>query len=102
MPKGYHHLAYDKRCQIYALLKRGFSQNQIAKDLEVDQSTISREIKRNKERRGYRYKQAQYKASIRRKIASSRPPRKMTPDLTVYVESKIREIQWSQNKSVDI
>jgi len=94
MPNGYHHLAYDKRCQISALLKRGFSQNQIAKDLEVRQSTISREIKRNKGRRGYRHKQAQYKATHRRKIASSKP-RKMTPELTVYVDLKMREKQWS-------
>ena len=94
MPKGYHHLTYDKRCQIYALLRRGFSQSQIAKDLEVAQSTISREIGRNKGKRGYRYKQAQEKAEIRRQAASSKPY-KMTPDLTMLLEQTLSKKQWS-------
>lgn len=94
MPKGYHHLTYDKRCQIYALLKRGFSQSQIAKDLQVHQSTISREVGRNKGKRGYRYKQAQEKAEIRRQAASSEPY-KMTPDLTIFLEQALSKKQWS-------
>jgi IS30 family transposase len=39
MPKGYHHLTYDQRCQIYALKKSGMSQNKIAKQIKVAQST---------------------------------------------------------------
>jgi IS30 family transposase len=41
------HLNYLKRCQILALWKAGFNQNQIAKEVGVHKSTISREFKRN-------------------------------------------------------
>lgn len=94
MPKGYHHLTYDKRCQIYALLKRDFSQKQIADDMEVDQSTISRELKRNKSLKGYRYKKAQTKASVRRQKASKRLY-KMIPDFTIFIEQMLCQRQWS-------
>jgi IS30 family transposase len=94
MPKGYHHLAYDKRCQIYALLNRGFSQIQIADDIEVAQSTVSRELKRNKGKRGYRHKQAQERSTERRYRASAWP-RKMRPEVTQFIEQAHREKQWS-------
>ncbi len=42
-------------------MKRGDSFALIAKELQVDRSTIHREIKRNCGKRGYRYKQAQDK-----------------------------------------
>lgn len=94
MPKGYHHLTYEQRCHISALLKRNISQNQIAKDLKISQGTISREKKRNCGYRGYRYNQAHEKAATRRHKASS-VRRKMTPDITFFVEQKICEQQWS-------
>lgn len=94
MPQGYHHLTYEQRCQIYVLLKRGTSKTQIAAEVGVVQSTVSREIWRNKGKRGYRYKQAQRKCEIRRKKASSQK-RKMTPEVTLYVDQKLRDKQWS-------
>jgi IS30 family transposase len=93
MEKHFHHLTYDKRCQIYALLRRGFSQIEIAKDTNLHQSTISREIRRNKGKRGYRYKQAQAKASNRKKKASSRP-RKMSFELIKQIELMLFN-KWS-------
>jgi IS30 family transposase len=94
MPKGYTHLAYEQRCQIYALLKRGMSQNQIAKDIGMSQSSINREIKRNSGKKGYRYKQAQKKADGRRLKVSSQP-KKMIPQVISLIESLMREKQWS-------
>ena len=44
MPKAYHHLTRDQRCQIYALNKRGFTQVAIASDLGVSQGTIRRDM----------------------------------------------------------
>ncbi|MCA0403568.1 MAG: helix-turn-helix domain-containing protein [Proteobacteria bacterium] len=44
---AYKHLDFRKRCQIYGLLRAGFKQNQIAKEIGVHKSTISRELKRN-------------------------------------------------------
>jgi len=97
MPKGYDHLTYDKRCQIKVLLKRGFLQKEIAEDLGVHQSTISREIARNSGGKGYRYKQAQEKMEERRRKKSDQR-RKMNPGLSIFVEAKIRELQWSPDQ----
>ena len=58
----YRRITYEDRCQIYALSKRGTSQESIAKVLGVSQSAISREICRNRGQRGYRFKQAEAKA----------------------------------------
>ncbi len=94
MPKGYTHLAYEQRCQIYALLKRGNSKFQIAEVVGAHVSTIKRELKRNQGKRGYRYKQAQIKASNRR-VNTSRKKRKMTTEVLLYVEKMLCDRQWS-------
>ena len=87
MPKGYHHLAQDERCQIYALKKSGFSNSRIAIELDRSRSTIWREIKRNSGMRGYRHQQAQSRTYERRKSASS-VPGKMTPDLCAVIDKE--------------
>lgn len=94
MPKGYRHLTYDQRCQIYALKKSGLSQNQIAMFLVVSQSTISKELKNNSGQRGYRHKQAHEKAVLRRHQASS-AARKMTPQLIQLIEKMLKDDQLS-------
>jgi len=85
-------LTYEQRCQIYALKKSGFSQRAIAKSINVNQSTISRELSRNTGKNGYRHKQAQTLAENRRK--SARKPTKMTVHMIKLIESKLR-IEWS-------
>jgi transposase, IS30 family len=54
------------------LLKIRFNQNQIAKIIGVHKSTISRELKRNSGKRGYRYNQAQRIAEKRKNKARKR------------------------------
>jgi IS30 family transposase len=54
----YKHLSQAERYQIYALMKAGHDQTQIAKLLDRHKSTISREVIRNTGSRGYRPKQA--------------------------------------------
>lgn len=93
MPKGYHHLTYEARCQIYVLKQRGDSPAQIARQLKVDRSTVSREIQRNTGRKGYRYKQADMSAQQRRTLASARH-RKMQGTAINLVEEKLA-LQWS-------
>ena len=93
MPKGYHHLTRDQRCQIYTLKKRGDSVLDISKELEVDRSTIYKELARNSGERGYRYKQAHEKASQRR-IAASKRSQKMTQETISILEEKLH-LQWS-------
>ncbi|MGZ5022757.1 MAG: IS30 family transposase [Chthoniobacterales bacterium] len=97
MSDGYHHLTYEERCEIYALTRSGLSQAAVARQLGVDRSTIKRELDRNAGARGYRFKQAQEKASQRRKIASC-APRKMKPDLVKSIEEKLTQEQWSPDQ----
>jgi IS30 family transposase len=90
--KTYKQLTYEQRCQIYALSKTGMSQNKIAKQLNVSQSTISREFFRNTGKRGYRFKQAQT-STDRRRLAACKAI-KMTTRLIALIESKLNE-KWS-------
>jgi IS30 family transposase len=87
--KTYKQLTYELRCQIYALNKTGMSQNKIARQLNVSQSTISRELLRNTGKRGYRIKQAQTSTDIRRLAACKAI--KMTTSLIALIELNIIE-----------
>ena len=62
---NYTHLTQEERYQIYALLPEGFSKRHIALRLEHSPSTISREIKRNRNRNGYFAKHAHKLAKTR-------------------------------------
>ena len=62
----YTQLTHIQRYQISALLKMGHSKTEIAKSIGVHKSTVSREIKRNTGKRGYRPKQAHRFALARR------------------------------------
>jgi len=58
----YSQLTQIQRYQIYALLKMGHKQSEIATSLGVHKSTVSREIQRNTGQKGYLPKQAHQKA----------------------------------------
>ena len=73
-------------------MKAGHTQKEIAQQLNVSSATISREIKRNKGKRGYRPKQAQIKADKRRSKAAK--ALKMTDDVIRLVEEKLM-LDWS-------
>ncbi len=62
---GYHQLTQEQRYQIYALMKAGFNYTQTASKIGVRKSTVSREVRRNQGRRGYRPGQAQELAAAR-------------------------------------
>jgi IS30 family transposase len=62
----YTQLTREERYQIYSLLKAGHRPAEVARLLRRDKSTISRELRRNRGRRGYRPAQAQGLASTRR------------------------------------
>lgn len=48
----YQHLVHEERFMIYQLLRKGYSIQNVASQLERSPSTISREIRRNKGMRG--------------------------------------------------
>jgi IS30 family transposase len=89
----YRRVTYEDRCQIYALSKGGTGQESIASILGVSQSTVSRELRRNRGQRGYRFKQAEAKAQARQAIRSK--PRKLTASVRRKVEAKLRQMRWS-------
>ena len=88
----YRRVTYEDRCQIYALSRGGTSQESIASVLGVSQSTVSRELRRNRGQRGYRFKQAEAKAQARQAIR--RKPRKLTASVRRKVEAKLRQMRW--------
>ena len=58
----YTQLTLKKRYQISALQKAGFNQKEIAEELSVHPSTISRELRRNRDSaRGYNAELATWK-----------------------------------------
>lgn len=69
----YAHLTQEERYQIYALMKAGLLQTQIASLLGRSPSTISRELRRNRGQRGYRPRQAHERAQQRAGAARTRP-----------------------------
>ena len=72
----YTQLTREQRYQIYALLKTGQKQTDMAMVLGVHKATISRELRRNRGCRGYRPHQAHRLAQARQ--AHNRRPR-LTP-----------------------
>jgi IS30 family transposase len=66
--KKYKQLTHKERYQIYALIKEGFNYSEIAKNIGVNKSTISREIKRNsKSKNTYHPDSASIEAFVRHK-----------------------------------
>jgi IS30 family transposase len=87
----YAHLTLYQRYQISFLKNKGLSQTEIAKELRVHKSTVSRELKRNTGGRGYLPRQAQRKALNRRKDKVS--PR--IPESTWVLVKKYLKQDWS-------
>jgi len=96
---GYRHLDYLKRCQILAFWKVGYKQADIAKEVGVRQSTISRELNRNITFVRTKLGSWQYKPDYAQNYAKQRHQEKnKRVKLTKEVENFIREklqLKWS-------
>ena len=89
---SYKHLSLEERHYIEIELKKGVSQNEIAKSLGRNQSSLSRELSRNKGQRGYRHKQAGELAQERHK---NKPKSvKLTDEIKCLINGYIVE-DWS-------
>jgi len=95
---SYHQLTENERYQIYALLKVGLSQKEIADHLKRSPSTISRELKRNHGLRGYRPAQAQRISDNRRSEAPKAI--KLTDEVISWIEQLLRQ-ELSPQQVVD-
>jgi len=97
---GYKQLNFRKRYQIYGLWKSGHNQTEIAKEIGVHKSTISREFKRNTYLRRctqwgcwhYKTHYAQTYADERQKNKSKHI--KLTKAVEKFVDEKV-QFEWS-------
>ena len=85
----YTQLTQEKRYQIYAFMKANFSKTEIASEIRVHKSTVSREMIRNQGKKGYRPKQAHLMAVHRCTKAIKFV--KLTPPVIAMIEELIRK-----------
>jgi IS30 family transposase len=90
--KGYKQLTQEQRYHIAALKKAGFSRGDIAKEIGVHKSTITRELRRNSGQRGYRPKQAHTLAQSRQRDRARTP--RIAAETWETVETHLRQ-EWS-------
>jgi IS30 family transposase len=93
------HLTKEQRYQIKAYLDCNKTKTFIAEALNVDKSTIGREIKRNSKKRG------SYDPDLAQELASERKERfavnrKFTPSIEKFVKNHIEQEQWSPEQIV--
>jgi len=90
----YKQLTLKERYHISTLLKKGWSQKEIANSIGVNPSTISREIQRNKDilTQEYHYTFAESTASRRQK--SKVKYTVITSKIKTYIKAKLKE-DWS-------
>jgi IS30 family transposase len=89
--RRYTQLTREQRHQIYALMKAGHNQSEIAMILGRGKSTISRELGRNRGLRGYRPRQAHHLAEVRQR---NRSPRRVTDETWSLVKQLLCQ-DWS-------
>jgi transposase, IS30 family len=90
------HLTAEERKILYGLLRSEKSRAEIAALMQRDRSTIYREIRRNSGGRGYRPKQAQRLAEVRR-LACRRPHKMADPEVHHYVRERLLKL-WSPDQ----
>jgi transposase, IS30 family len=84
---SYNHLTMEERYHIQALKSVGYKQYEIAKELNRDKGTISRELQRNSSSQTQRYsaKAANSVCRDRRMYASRSSNKKMCPEVEAWV-----------------
>ena len=88
---NYTQLTQEQRYQIYALLKTEHSQIKIATMISVHKSTISRELRRNQGKCGYRPQQAHRFAKKRRRESVQN---RISLESWAWIDEKLRQ-DWS-------
>jgi IS30 family transposase len=87
-------LTLKERYHIWALLKEGRSQKEIAESIGVHPSTICREIHRNQDRVTEEYHYAFAETKAKRRQESKRKYTVITTKIKGYIKSKLKE-DWS-------
>ena len=93
----YNHLTINEREKILFFYAKGYSISKIAKEINRNKSTISRELRRNKINNEYSPSNAQNLYINRRQ--KCKPKEKLSnPSIFEYVKTKFLEEQWSPEK----
>lgn len=87
----YTQLTQEQRYQILVLLKTEHSQTKMATVIGVHKSTISREVRRNRGKRGYRPKQAHRFSQKRRR---NKVTKRITAETWAKIDEKLQQ-DWS-------
>jgi len=88
------HLTKEQRYVISVLRKRGLKQKEIAQEIGVSASTISRELKRNSGKRGGYHAETAHSLSQERKERYC-CNRKFTPSVEKRIRNHLEKEQWS-------
>lgn len=91
----YTHLTAEERYQIDDLRREGYSQKDIAAAIGRSESTLSRELRRNKGDRGWRPRQAQQKAEARLAERGAKNANRVTEAAWQYAKQHLQNDQWS-------
>lgn len=90
----YNHLTINEREKILFFYAKGYSISKIAKEINRNKSTVSRELRRNETNNEYSPSKAQNLYKKRRK--KCKPKEKLSnPSIFEYVKTKFLEEQWS-------
>lgn len=92
---SYTHLTTDERYHIDELLRQEFTQSAIAIELGRSPSTLSRELRRNKGKRGWRPHQAQCKSTERLSERGKQNVTKVNESAWDFALDKLENEQWS-------
>ena len=92
--KNYCHLTREQRYKIEALIKAGHKAPFIANQLNVNKSTIYRELNRNKSKKGCYRGRTAHEISQEKKERFSLY-RKFTPEMEGIIRDKLSNEQWS-------
>lgn len=92
---SYTHLTAEERYQIEDLRREGYSQKKIAIAIGRSESTLSREIRRNRGDRGWRPRQAHQKAQERLTRRGSENVSRISEVVWDYVHKHLQQDQWS-------
>lgn len=92
---NYTHLTEDERYHIDEMLRQGYLQKDIAANLGRCPSTLSRELKRNRGKRGWRPRQAHDLATERLHQRGVSNVAKVSDEAWTFAKSKLETEQWS-------
>jgi len=92
---NYTHLTEEERYHIDEMLRQGYLQSEIALTLGRSPSTLSRELKRNKGKRGWRPHQAHELASKRLSTRGKSNVSKIASGAWEFAQKQLESEQWS-------